>query len=1127
MAFQMVYTSVRSGLVAGRSGFCTAARHREIKESLVARLEDFSAEYDRGATAGGPLPVVYQHRIVTIRDQRYHVLMRLGDAGNDYTGRTNHIAHSVVIEPSEIAELSLSPAEAILALSQRGFWRSHYDEPARFFGVGDTVDLGGLPRCASLPAARWRERTGSHANAAQLFDSGGPADAGIAVSGTAEADSAGILALFAESLLLLDPGRSSGDALWSVPFTTVLQSSAERSQFRWCGIVAHSGPADQEARAGRRILSPGSPLNPPVGAFADIAEGRTPRFEPAATVALETPLAGTAPASADPGELAGVRTPAAGPVPERPAYAVPLSLEDPRRRQRTAKARKNPARTALLCAAAVVVMLAMAGGLWFWSGNKEVWEEAKRIGKMAERGEWEKIQKEFNGPKLDSEKHPKWAAIANAMARYEEIEKNPDQFRKTVSGMNTIDEAIGTIQQEWRNAEIDSSDPLVKQVEEKRIAAIESAKKWKSSLSNAKNKINELQKDLEKHLKASPELVSKQANKLAGSLKALEADCENWNKASLESASLSLTVVKESILPALAKLEQIDRQYPVDKDLKQLSEDAAVTSNHLSDEIRKIEALVNKEKDGENFRKAVSEVCNDLMARLQKLSFEGGFAREEPPPVSTKAAPPKPDPAVTEAVGAKNDKIPPRTFLIEAQTGGVIDLSGFDGSPQAFPREFVILPVSSLLGGSGVKGVTVEEKVTNFYYVESIRILGNPEGLKLKKEEKESKEIEFWNSFRGGFILRLRKGSDRADDVRYLVLDKIPGGQGSETLEPWAMKPCETFLKRGSPGEVEISESVVAILKRITRVTGDPPKYRLTLAGDFPLKSPRTSGWVEDPSEVRLPLIKDIQEAVANNHEEKKLYASAVEASKSIETRYANLGRDLFPQFFESRAPNEVASKVDKRNPAGGLPPVVHGTFAEFAKGARLQLGSVPEYMKYVKSLFASLEALSADSQQYKSAHRHIEKYIEKGSQVQPVNGRPKEAVAWYELTRAWNASSGSNPPPSPSDGKAIQIDRDAKQIQMKYFEDFFRVWNDRFSEEAVKKLINELNLIEKAGNLRSLVQLDSELERLESMKSRLENPDFTDDGKYTLELLLDGRSSTSKDEEGANADILLIRGAR
>ena len=1117
MAFQMVYTSVRSGHVAGRSGFCTAARHREIKESLVARLEDFSAQYDRGIAAGGTLPVVYQHRIVTIRDQRHHVLMRLGDAGNDYTGRTNHIAHCLVVEPSEIAGLPISPAEAILALSQRGFWRSHYDEPARFFGAGELIDLGSLPRSASLPAARWRERTGSSANAAQLFDSGAPVDAGIALAGTGEADAAGILALFAESLLLLDPGRSSGAALWSVPFTTVLQSSAERSQFRWCGIVADSGPAAQEVRAGRRILSPGSAMNPPSSALADIAEGRAPRVEPVAVVALEMPPAGNAPTAAGPGEMAGVRTSAAGQEPERVDYAVPLSLEDPRRRQRKAKARKNPARTALLCAAAVVVMLAMAGGFVYWNGNKAVWEEEKRIGEMVEKGEWEEIQKEFNGPKLDSVKHPKWAAIANAIARYEEIEKNPDQFRKTVSGMNTVDEAIGTIQQEWRNAEIDSSDPLVKQVEEKRIAAIESAKNWKSSLSNAKNKINQLQKDLEKHLKASPELVSKQANKLAGSLKALEADCENWNKASLESASLSLTVVKESILPALAKLEQIDREYPVDEDLKQQSEDAAVTLNHLSDEIQKIEALVNKEKDDENFRKAVSEVCNELIARLQNLSSGDGFAREEPPPVSTKAPPKKPDPAVTATSNAEKTQLPPRTYLMNAGADGVIDLSGFDGAPRGLPSDFELLAVSALFGGNTEKGTAVTARSDNYYDEKRILVFEKLDGSKLKKKG----TVEFWDRFTEGMVLRFSNGPKEADDVRHVVLDAIPRDQESATATPWTTKRSGAFLRRVAPGEVALAESEVAILKRITRVAGDPPKYRVTLTGDFPLESE----WVVDPSAIRLPGIKKVRERLEGIAESKKLQERAVEARESIETRYANLGTDLFPQFFESRAPNEVASKVDKKNPAGGLPPVVLGTFPDFAKGAPLQFSRLTEYIEYVKSLFASLEALSKDSEQCKNAHQHIEKYIEKASQVQPVDVLPKEAVAWYELTRAWSASPGSNPPPSTSDGNAKQTDRDAEQIQRRYFDDFFRVWNERFSETAVKKLIDDLNLIQATQALPSPEQLDSTLKTLEATKSRLENNDLTDDGEYTLELMLETPNPASP--QPFRQVIPLIRGTQ
>lgn len=741
---------------------------------------------------------------------------------------------------------------------------------------------------------------------------------------------------------------------------------------------------------------------------------------------------------------------------------------------------------------------------------------------MAEKGEWEEIHKKFKGPDLDAEKHPKLAAIAEAIARYEEIKKNPDQFRKTVPGENTVDEAIGTIYKEWGDAEIDSSEPLVKQVEENRIAAIESATKWKSNLSDAKEKIDELQKDLEKHLKASPELVSKQANELTGSLKALKADCENWNKASLESASLSLTVVKESILPALATLEQIDREYPVDEDLKQLSEDAALTSDHLSDEIRKIEAWVNKEKDGENFRKAVSEVCNALMARFQELSFEGGFAREEPPPVPTKAAPPKPDPAVTAETEAKKDKIPPKTILIEAQTGGVIDLSGFDGAPEALPRNFDILPVSALLGGAGEKELNIEEIVKDFYYTKpgNIRILGNPKGLTLKKEEKGEREIEFWKSFRGGFILRLPKGADPADDVRYLVLDKIPVGQGSETLEPWTMKPCESFLKNGAPGEVAISDSVVAILKRVTRVADDPPKYRLTLRREFSL----ASGWVEDPSQIKLPLSAKVNDEISRLEGQKTQQGRLVKAKGDFNLSYANLGGDLFPQFFGESKVSETFI-VDKKNPRErkDLPKVIK-TFAEFVD--KESVNHLDRFTKYVADLFNQLNELAGDDPRHASANADFERLIKSLRDLKAEGILTREAVGWIEVTKLskdaknkWGDSTAT-----PASVSLAQTKENEEQIQKdfqrKYFDDFFKVWNERFSEEAVKKLIDDLSLIQTTPVLQA-DQLDSTLKTLEETKSRLENNDLTDDGEYTLELMLETPNS------GSPQIIPLIRGTR
>jgi hypothetical protein len=1123
MAFQMVYTSVRSGLVAGRSGFCTAARHREIKESLVARLEDFSTQYDRGITAGGTLPVVYQHRIVTIRDQRHHVLMRLGDAGNDYTGRTNHIAHCLVVEPSEIARLSISPAEAILALSQRGFWRNHYDEPAQFFGAGDLIELGTLPRSASLPATRWRDRSGSSANAAQLFESGGPVDASLAVSGTGEADAAATLALFAESVLLLDPDRSSGTALWSVPFTTVLQSSAERSQFRWCGIVAESGPAVQEVRAGRRVLNPGSPMNPPSSAFADIAEGRTPRVEPAAAAVMEQPTARTA---ADPREPALGRAPAAGPVSERPGYAIPLSLEDPRRQQRSAEARRNPARAALLCAAAVLLMVAMAGGFVFWSGNKEVWEEEKRIGEMVEAEKWREIHTALATNGLNSKKLGEWEEIARAIARYGEIAENPQQFVTIVSGSDTVDEAIKTIGKEWEEAKIASSETLREKVEDAGNAANDSAETWSKAVEKVRSGSKGLRNELKKYSDPAQEPVRKHAEVLARSLEMVEAECATWDLGSLESADTTLAMVRDSILPEFSLLADIDQKYSMDADLKEPAGLASKSSERLAGDSRKLEA---KGGGDEKFRKEVSGVCTELIARLGKLSDVRGFAREEPLSAPQTPAPPKPDPAVTAAAEAKKEKVPPKTILVRPGSDGLIDLSRIDGAPSDLPETVEIFPLSSLVPIDGTEGqhsTRSGSRGSYSYYDNKKKVILRDRGeLKLKKEV----NAEFWGSFPGGFILHFPKDGEGGDDVRYLVLDAIPVDQGSTVSSPFTTMPCSSFLNRLASGEVALSEDVARVLAKTQLAGGGSLKYRLTLAVTPAKEFTLEPDWDSDPSKITLRAVKKVGETLAKIHENKNLQAQAADGSKSIESKYVNLGRELFPQFFEEAAPAVVSkvekAKIDKKNPTGGLPPKVHGTFSDFSKQTGLQLGRLPQYMDYVKSLFAALEALSVESQEYKDAHQHIEEFIENAGKVQAVNKLPKEAVAWYQLTRAWQPKQDTQNPQSISSNKGGQTDPPETLIQKKYFDDFFRVWNERFSEEAVTKLIADLNLIESTQALLSLEHLDSKLKTLEATKSRLENNDLTDDGDYTLELVIETPNPNSPTP--SRQIIPLIRGAR
>lgn len=275
MAFQMVYTSVKSGLVAGRSGFCTAARHREIKESLVSRIESFSNQYDRSTAGTGPasgLPVIYSHRIVTIRSCVYHVLTRVADAGNDYSGRTNHIAHSIVVEPDELKELHITPAEAILELCRKRIWRERYDEAAQFFGPDKTIDLRELQPILSLPALEWRKKTGHAGNAACLVNPKADSGAGVILPDSYDPET--LLRLFGESALLAAPDRNSPGKLWSHSFSTLIQTSEQRTGVDWYGSVYNSRVHMALLRGNRYLVEIDPNLPAPSGPLAAVAEGK-------------------------------------------------------------------------------------------------------------------------------------------------------------------------------------------------------------------------------------------------------------------------------------------------------------------------------------------------------------------------------------------------------------------------------------------------------------------------------------------------------------------------------------------------------------------------------------------------------------------------------------------------------------------------------------------------------------------------------------------------------------------------------------------------------------------------------------------------------------------------------------
>ena len=243
MAWQLIYTSASRSLEAGRSGFGTVARHRTLSPLLVSAIERIS-QFSRlpGTDADR---VIYCHRIVAVGGGRFHVLSAIRDAGADYTGRTNHIAHHLIIDPREVAQAGAtgpSPAEVMVAMN----WATSWSETPRFLEDSEEIMLSAIRRQSTISV--WEQIAGD-AEQAWLLASG-DASRGAYIIQPSGVD---LRAIYAESLRLMP------DRLWQTSFTTSLQPSDEPADFRWIGIEENSPLKTRTESSGRPVLNLAAP----------------------------------------------------------------------------------------------------------------------------------------------------------------------------------------------------------------------------------------------------------------------------------------------------------------------------------------------------------------------------------------------------------------------------------------------------------------------------------------------------------------------------------------------------------------------------------------------------------------------------------------------------------------------------------------------------------------------------------------------------------------------------------------------------------------------------------------------------------------------------------------------------
>ncbi len=112
MIWELIHTSVPHGLKPGSRGYTTVAQTEGMPAWLSEALGEMSAYPNvtdtSGANAGKSLPV-YRHARLVRTSESYSVLSRIASCSDDYSRRSNHIAHHLALDASARGKVSGGP----------------------------------------------------------------------------------------------------------------------------------------------------------------------------------------------------------------------------------------------------------------------------------------------------------------------------------------------------------------------------------------------------------------------------------------------------------------------------------------------------------------------------------------------------------------------------------------------------------------------------------------------------------------------------------------------------------------------------------------------------------------------------------------------------------------------------------------------------------------------------------------------------------------------------------------------------------------------------------------------------------------------------------------------------------
>ncbi len=231
MARELIYTSFPKGVKPGVSGFCTVAVSPDLAPNMISRLEGLSGYrhlYMPGTPEAEFNPPNWSHVVISVGNTESHVVYRVADAGLDYTGRSNKLAHFIVLDKNDLA-----PCGPAAMLTTPGLIDVAFDQQ-----VGTRPFTRPIPRqlVSPRPCLAWRQAAGDAGWAGELAQTAWTGKYACIVY----RPGMNVLALIQEAMALLPPERR-----WKTTFSTYYSKLPTGIDCQWRCVAAGTPEADQ------------------------------------------------------------------------------------------------------------------------------------------------------------------------------------------------------------------------------------------------------------------------------------------------------------------------------------------------------------------------------------------------------------------------------------------------------------------------------------------------------------------------------------------------------------------------------------------------------------------------------------------------------------------------------------------------------------------------------------------------------------------------------------------------------------------------------------------------------------------------------------------------------------------